>query len=197
MSQRRKRREPLFQPGSYVAVHRVPLKEKHICCRVVEFLEKNVYRLCCLNGVISEIVPKKNLRAVTSARRIPLDNWRMTMRISLKVAQSDPQNIEECSCKAYEAEEVVDLTDLAQCSASPRKTGRVWIRNSLYILQDSDRRIIASRLARWQHYRCIAEAVSTALSTNPRTGAANTGTSRWIPIPLWILEVIIGFWCPV
>ena len=63
--------------------------------RVGESLEKNVdytYRLCCLNGVISEIVSEKNLRAVTSARRIPLDNWR---RVVLKVAQSDPRNIEE------------------------------------------------------------------------------------------------------
>ena len=143
----RKRREPLFQPGSYVAVHRAPLKEKHICCRVIECLEKSVaytYRLSCLNGVITVIVSEKNLRACTSARRIPLDSWRTTMRVSLKVPQSDSRNIEECSCEGYEAKEVVDLTDSAQSLPPPRKTGRVWIRNSLYILQDSDRRIIAS-----------------------------------------------------
>ena len=55
LNQRKLSREPLFQPGSYVAVHRVPLKEKHICFRVVEFLEKTVdymYRLFCLNGEI-------------------------------------------------------------------------------------------------------------------------------------------------
>ena len=73
-----------------------------------------MYGLCCLNRVISEIVPEKNLRAVTSARRIPLDNWQTTMGVSLKVAQSDPRNNEECSCEGYEAEEVVDLTDSAQ-----------------------------------------------------------------------------------
>ena len=143
----RKKREPLFQPGSYVAVHSTPLKGDHICCRIIECLDKSVaymYRLCCLNGVISEIFPEKNLRVLTSVTRITLDNWRTTMRVTLKAAQNDPQNVEECNCEWHEAKEVVDLTDPAQISAPPRKTDRVWIRNSLFILQESDRRIIAS-----------------------------------------------------
>ena len=57
-------------------------------------------------------------------------------------------NIEKCNCEKHTAEEVVDLTDSAQSLPPQRKTGRAWIRNSLYILQDLDRWIIAS-LSGW------------------------------------------------
>ena len=146
LSQRRvrKNREPLFQPGSYVAVHSTRPKGEHLCCRVVECLKKSVaymYRLCCLKGVVSELFPETNLTGITSKHQIPLDTWRTTTKITMKAAQSDLQNIDVCNCRWQEAKETVDLTESA---ASQHKAGQVWIKNSLYILQESDHRIIAS-----------------------------------------------------
>ena len=123
-------------------MHSTPLKEKHICYRVAECIEKSVaylYRLCCINGVISEMIPGNNLTVLTSKHHIPLENWRTNTTITMKAAQSDPRNVEKCDCEQHK--ETIDLKDLTQILKPRSSRGQ---KNSLYTLHESDHEKIAS-----------------------------------------------------
>ena len=140
----KKTRQPLFRPGDYVSVHKRHLQRKHILCRVVECLERSanhLYRVCCLDGVISEMLPETSLTEATSCKkRIPLENWRTAARITIKTSQTNSQNAEQCHCKRHQAAE--EALDLTQKSTGKVEASKVWIKNALYVLHESDREII-------------------------------------------------------
>ena len=141
---RKKTRQPLFRPGDYVSVHKRHLQRKHILCLVVECLERSanhLYRVCCLDGVISEMLPETSLTEATSCKkRIPLENWRTAARITIKTSQTNSQNVEQCHCKWHQAAE--EALDLTQKSTGKVEASKVWIKNALYVLHESDREII-------------------------------------------------------
>ena len=129
-------------------VHKRHLQRKHILCRVVECLERSanhLYRVCCLD---EEMLPETSLTEATSCKkRIPLENWRTAARITIKTSQTNSQNVEQysqnveqCHCKWHQAAE--EALDLTQKSTGKVEASKVWIKNALYVLHESDREII-------------------------------------------------------
>ena len=114
-----------------MSVHKRHLQRKHILCRVVECLEwsaNHLYRVCCLDGVISEMLPETSLTEATSCKkRMPLENWRTAARITIKTSQTNSQNAEQCHCKRHQAAE--EALDLTQKSTGKVEASKVWIRN--------------------------------------------------------------------
>ena len=127
-----------------MSVHKRYLQRKHILCRVEECLERSanhLYRVCCLDGVISEMLPETSLTEATSCKkRIPLENWRTAARITIKTSQTNSHNAEQCHCKRHQAAE--EALDLTQKSTGKVEASKVWIKNALYVLHESDREII-------------------------------------------------------
>ena len=97
--------------------------------------------MCCLDGVISEMLPETSLTEATSCKkRIPLENWRTAARITIKTSQTNSQNVEQCYCKWHQAAE--EALDLTQKSTDEVEASKVWIKDALYVLHESDREII-------------------------------------------------------
>ena len=108
--------QPLHRPGDYVFLHGTQLKDEHIHCRVIECLARpaaNLYRLGLVNCVLAEVHPKADLTKSSSGPPIPLDKWRTSLRITLRVAQNDPCSRQKCECERPVIDKVtIDLTDL-------------------------------------------------------------------------------------
>ena len=138
--------KPIFKPGDYVCLHNSFLKDKHIYCRVVECMSRpagSLYRLCCTSGVLAEIYPETELTQSVCINSIPLDKWRTMSRVRLRVAQNDSCNTQKCDCKKMFTER--SMIDLTEVSEQPiEKEDKIWIQNPLYILHESDRKLITS-----------------------------------------------------
>ena len=83
-----------------------------------------------INGVLAEIHSETDLTKSSSSPSIPLDKWRTSSRIALRVALND---LQEYKCKGPLTDKVtIELTDL---NDSPFKekthTQTVWISKAL------------------------------------------------------------------
>ena len=141
--------QPLYRPGDYVFLHGTQLKDEHIHCRVIECLARpaaNLYRLGLVNCVLAEVHPEADLTKSSSGPPIPLDKWRTSLRIPLRVAQNDPCNLQKCECERAMIDKVtIDLTDLGKSPSSEKKKApRVWIQNPVCLLHESDHQLITS-----------------------------------------------------
>ena len=138
--------KPLFKPGDFVCLHDGALKDKHICCRVIEHMSKTVatlYRLRCTTGVLQGLYQEVDLTESTSPMPISLSKWRTTPTITLRVARKNPCNLQQCTCdRSVTSSAMIDLTEALM--EDSQRTDKVWVENSLYILHESDHNIIKS-----------------------------------------------------
>ena len=180
----RQHSKPLYRPGDYVCLHSTHLKDEHIYCRVVECLAKpaaNLYRLSCTNGVLAEIHSETDLTKSSSGPSIPLDKWRTSSRIALRVAQNDPCNLQKCECERPLIDKVtIDLTDLNNSPSKEKThTETVWISNPLYILHESDHQLISSSSG-WLNDKIIHASQQLLAQHFPRTEGLQSPTLEQI-----------------
>ncbi len=112
----RQHSKPLYEIEDCVYFHSKQLKNEHIPCQVVECLVKpkaNLYRLCCVSGIISELHQEKDLNKSSASHSIGVQEWRTRPRVSTRTAQSNRCNLEICTCKRLVIERnIIDLADI-------------------------------------------------------------------------------------
>ena len=85
--------KPQMKVGDYVCVHNRNMGSCHLPSRVIgEFGSR--YQLCCSKGVLNTSFCETELIPLASCSPIPLENWRLSTKISLRSVVGDPALVE-------------------------------------------------------------------------------------------------------
>ena len=99
------------------------MKDEHLTCRVTECLSKpaaNQYRLSCTNSVFTQLLPESDITKSSSTHFLPLERWRISPRVTIRYAWSDPHNLHKCRCEIPRAKSTtIDLTDTEPKKETP------------------------------------------------------------------------------
>ena len=172
---KRRKAEPPFRVGDYVYIHSTTLEEYHLPCRIVQVFDES-YKLCCQRGVIRTAYPGRDLIAMApiSNCSIPLDRWREAPKVSLHDIKGDPDCLEQCNCILTKSTPI----DLSEDSNTESGSSDMWVKNSLYSLTHSDRKIILS--GNWLTDKIIAAAQLLILQHAPTMHGLQNFVLQWL-----------------
>ena len=155
--------KPVLQVGDYVTVHTRRVGGRHLPCRVVVEVCGR-FQLYCSKGILDTTYCHTELTHLTvSFPTVPLDNWRLSPRISMRKAASDQELVANCECHNIISPEslIVSLSSEEESEVSD-----LWVNNGAYCLNGSERRLVISPKG-WLTDRIISTAEILLLQFHP------------------------------
>ena len=133
--------KPQMKVGDQVCVHKRNMGSCHLPCRIIgEFGGR--YQLYCSKGVLNTSFCGTELIPLASCSPIPLENWRLSPKISLRSVVSDPALVECCYCQVPVCSDGIVISS---GSEEENEAADVWVDNGAYRLTHRDREVVLSQ----------------------------------------------------
>ena len=127
--------------GDHVCVHKRNMGSCHLPCRIIgEFGGR--YQLYCSKGVLNTSFCGTELIPLASCSPIPLENWRLSPKISLRSVVSDPALVECCDCQVPVCSDGIVIS---LGSEEVNEAADVWVDNGAYRLTHRDQEVVLSQ----------------------------------------------------
>ena len=126
----------MLRGGDYVAVNTRRVGGRHLPCRIVGEICGR-FQLYCSKGILDTTYCHTELTHLTvSFSTIPLDNWRLAPRISMRKTASQ-ELVENCECHNITSESLI----VSSSSEEESEVSDLWVYNGAYC---SERRLVTS-----------------------------------------------------